>query len=126
MPKGGARSGAGRKPGTLNRRTIDQTRTIGEMAKEYTSEAIETLASIMRDATKSAPARVSAATSLLDRGWGKALATVEVGKPGDFTRASDDELERFIAERARGASGSARREGDQAGTPEAGGRGRPH
>ena len=44
---------------------------VKELAREYTSEAIETLVSIMTN-PKSAPAsRVSAANSLLDRGYGK-------------------------------------------------------
>ena len=44
---------------------------VKELAREHTAEAIETLVSIMTN-TKSAPAaQVSAANSLLDRGYGK-------------------------------------------------------
>jgi Family of unknown function (DUF5681) len=44
---------------------------VRELARAHTGEAIETLVSIMTN-TKSAPAaRVSAANSLLDRGYGK-------------------------------------------------------
>ena len=101
MPKGGYRRGAGRPPGSLNKRTIENVRAIGEIAKEYTEEAIQTLASIMRDAGQSGPARVSAADKLLERGWGKAVAPVEVGNPGDFSRLSDEELDQRIAELRR-------------------------
>jgi hypothetical protein len=44
---------------------------VRELAREHTSEAVETLVSIMTN-TKAAPAaRVSAANALLDRGYGK-------------------------------------------------------
>ncbi len=41
------------------------------LARERTSDAVDTLFSIMDDADKPAAARVAAANSLLDRGWGK-------------------------------------------------------
>ena len=41
------------------------------LAQTYTAEAIETLGAIMRDETKPTAARVTAATALLDRGYGK-------------------------------------------------------
>ena len=41
------------------------------LAQACTEEAIETLAAIMRDESKPTAARVSAATALLDRGYGK-------------------------------------------------------
>lgn len=41
------------------------------LAQACTEEAIETLAQIMRDESKPTAARVSAATALLDRGYGK-------------------------------------------------------
>lgn len=41
------------------------------LAQACTVEAIETLAQIMRDESKPTAARVSAATALLDRGYGK-------------------------------------------------------
>lgn len=126
MSKGGVRKGAGRKPGSPNKRTIDNVRAIGEIAKEYTEEAIATLAGIMRDVGQSGPARVSAADKLLERGWGKAIAQVEVGKPGDFSRKSDDELERFIAERTRRISLGSRGAGDASGKAQAGGSRRTH
>jgi hypothetical protein len=44
---------------------------VRELARDHTSKAVETLVSIMTN-TKAAPAaRVSAANSLLDRGYGK-------------------------------------------------------
>ena len=47
---------------------------VKELAREHTSEAIETLVSIMTN-TKSAPAaRILSSNALLDRGYGKAAA----------------------------------------------------
>ncbi|GLS18756.1 hypothetical protein GCM10007874_17730 [Labrys miyagiensis] len=100
MP-GGYRPGAGRPKGSLNKSTLEKGRAIGELAKEFTEEAIQTLVAIMRDPTATAPARVSAADKILERGWGKAIAQVEIGRPGDFSHLSDEELERRILEGAR-------------------------
>lgn len=47
------------------------------LAKQYTMEAIETLVSIMRNHDASPAARVSAACEILDRGHGKAPATIK-------------------------------------------------
>jgi hypothetical protein len=45
-------------------------------AKECTTDAISALKSIVKDSSKPAAARVSAATVILDRGWGKAPVTI--------------------------------------------------
>ena len=44
---------------------------VKELAREYTGEAIETLVAIMTNPKAAPAARVSAANSLLDRGYGK-------------------------------------------------------
>jgi hypothetical protein len=54
------------------------------LAREHTADAIETLATIMLDKKASAAARVSAASVLLDRGYGKALQTIETGGGTEF------------------------------------------
>jgi hypothetical protein len=59
---------------------------IRDAARDYTVEALETLAAIMRDKRAPAAARVSAANALLDRGYGKPLQTVE----GEITGAADN------------------------------------
>ena len=45
---------------------------IQDLARQHTEKAIDTLAAIMSDDGASASARVSAANTLLDRGYGKA------------------------------------------------------
>lgn len=64
--KPGERRG-GRSKGVPNKATA----SIRDAAREYTTEAILTLAEVMRDEAQPAPARVSAANALLDRGYGK-------------------------------------------------------
>lgn len=71
---------------------------VKKLARQYTQQAIMTLVEIMQDAEKSAPARVSAATALLDRGYGKPVQQLEVGKPGDFSDMSECEIDAFIAQ----------------------------
>lgn len=54
-------------------------KTIGhvrDLAREHTEMAIRTLVEIAGNGDAPSPARVSAATSLLDRGWGKASQPV--------------------------------------------------
>lgn len=57
----------GRQKGTLNKATI----SLKDQAREYTAEALMTLAEIMANEGEPAAARVSAANALLDRGYGK-------------------------------------------------------
>ncbi len=44
---------------------------IRSLARAHTETAIRVLAGIMQEPTANSAARVSAATALLDRGWGK-------------------------------------------------------
>lgn len=87
---GGARSGAGRKPGQKSRLTREQKRTLVEIASDYTSDAVRTLADIMRDKKAPAAARATCANSLLDRAHGKARQPVEHDL--DLSRLSDEQL----------------------------------
>jgi hypothetical protein len=48
---------------------------IGDLARQYTEVAIETLVSIAKDGKQEA-SRVSAAIALLDRGWGRPTQAV--------------------------------------------------
>ena len=55
---------------------------IKALAKQLAPEALETLAVIMRDKTVPAAARVSAANSIIERGYGKAVQPSELSGPG--------------------------------------------
>jgi hypothetical protein len=48
------------------------------LARSHTESALRVLAGIMTNSQCSDAARVAAANSILDRGWGKALQAVEV------------------------------------------------
>jgi hypothetical protein len=80
--KPGERRG-GRQKGTPNK----ATREVKAIAQQYTEEAVEVLASVMRGSDSDA-AKVAAAKELLDRGHGKSAqpvaatldATVRIGE----------------------------------------------
>lgn len=55
-----------------------QSRSVTLLAREYTDDAMETLIAIMEDPDAPKSSRVSAAQTVLDRGWGKAPQTVNV------------------------------------------------
>jgi len=70
MPRGGHRNGAGRPPGRRNGHSRKTGRTLRELARGHTEDAITVLLEVARDGS-SESARVTAATALLDRGWGR-------------------------------------------------------
>lgn len=64
---GGKREGAGRPAGSPNKATAK----IRDIARQYTEQAIQALVDVLANEREPAAARVSAANSLLDRGYGK-------------------------------------------------------
>ena len=52
-------------------------KTIRDLARTYTKEAIRTLAEIAKNPKSSDSARVQACNAILDRGWGKPAQYVE-------------------------------------------------
>lgn len=66
---------------------------IRSLARSHTNSAIKTLAGIMNESEAPAAARVSAASALLDRGWGKPNQTMEMTvKRVTASQLGDDEL----------------------------------
>ena len=63
-------------------------RDIATVARKYTTEAMETIVSIMRDAKADQMTRLKAAALLLDRGYGKIPQTINM-----VQHFSADELE---------------------------------
>ena len=61
---------------------------VRDIARESTTLAIETLRTIAADTDAPHAARVSAATALLDRGWGKPLQGVAMMTVAAPTRAT--------------------------------------
>ena len=106
MARGGNREGAGRKKGSKDKRPrsspviiapAQEKRELREAARQFTDDALKTLAVICNEGQSEA-ARVSAACALLDRGYGKPTQQLETGSPGEFSRMSDEELDAAIAE----------------------------
>ncbi|WP_159441456.1 hypothetical protein [Gemmobacter megaterium] len=77
--RGGKRPGAGRKPAAHN----VLKKAIREQAQEHGEAALQALVTIAKSRTAPPAARVSAATAILDRAYGKPLSSVEhTGKGG--------------------------------------------
>ena len=72
MARGGTRPGAGRKRGRVG----EVRRALAEMAKEHAEAALRTLVEIAAG-DGAASARVSAATAILDRAYGRPPQALE-------------------------------------------------
>src|SRR4051812_41326442 len=98
--RGGKRPGAGRKKGSRDRATVEQKATLEELARSHTELAMNALVKVA-SSSESDAAKVSAASVILDRGYGKARQAVEhTGKDGDpiaIVDLSDTEAARRIA-----------------------------
>lgn len=72
--RGGARPGAGRKKGSVSKAKRD----LMAMAKDHAEAALGVLVSVAENKEASDAARVSAATAILDRGYGKPRQAVDI------------------------------------------------
>ncbi len=101
-------------PGGRAKVKLADGRTLTDLAREHTVEAVQTLADIMRDEGAPAASRVAAADKILNRGWGQAPQTVtlaDVREPLDLSGMTDDQLTaletlRSLAPLTDGAAGS--------------------
>ena len=75
--KPGERRG-GRTKGVPNKATA----SIRDIAREYTADAVKALVDILRDVSAPQAARVGAANSILDRGYGKATTVLAGDEDG--------------------------------------------
>lgn len=92
-PKGLPKTG-GRAKGTPNHATAD----IKALAQLYGAGAIDTLADIMKNESAPEASRIAAAKELIDRGFGKAVQTVQAtGADGGPIQYSDMTDRRFRA-----------------------------
>jgi hypothetical protein len=74
------RKTGGRQKGALNKATAD----VKAAAQQYTAEAVEALAAIMRDSDSDA-AKVAAIKEILDRGHGKSKQAIDANVTATFT-----------------------------------------
>jgi hypothetical protein len=75
MPRGGRRTGAGRKPDSLNKRTIEAVKTMGWIGER----PIGVLVSAMEDPSAPWSCRIQAASLVADRAFGRAPQSVSWG-----------------------------------------------
>lgn len=99
-PRRPPNAGKGRKPGVPNKATAD----VRAAAREYSAEALETLAGIMRGGKQPAAARVAAAKELLDRAFGKSTQPLAndpenplTGPALDFSTLTLEQVEALAA-----------------------------
>lgn len=97
---GGARSGAGRKAGSVNKATKKHKATLSELARGHTETAVNTLVQAMTKAD-TWTARIAAAGHILDRAYGKPVPAVP-----DLD--GEDEFAPVIDLRVRGAVANVR------------------
>lgn len=92
--RGGARTGAGRKPGVRDKATGEQRASLEELARTHTEAALAVLAKVMNEG-ESESARVSAANSMLDRGYGRPRQAVDMS--GDLNHKIENADAKFGA-----------------------------
>lgn len=83
MPRGGPRPGAGRPPGQPNRDTAARRAALADLLSDQVETAIATLAELAASA-QSETARLSAATAILDRVYGRPAQAVDLAGQVDM------------------------------------------
>ena len=93
--KSGNPGGRPKRPQTIEARKV--IADVKAAARELTQDALATLKRVMLDAKAPPAARVSAATAVLDRGWGKCGQAVEIaGEIGGGLRFNLTDADREI------------------------------
>jgi hypothetical protein len=87
--------GVSGNPGGYSKEKRQALSQVAALAREHTPKAIATLAEIMEDAKAPKVSRVAAANALLDRAWGKPLATTALIDPDSAGLELESTLSRF-------------------------------
>lgn len=101
-------------PGGRAKVKLSDGRTLTDLAREHTVDALKVLVEVMRDKQQNGTARVAAADKVLNRGWGQApqtIALTDEREPRDLSGMTDEQLEaletlRSLAPLAAGVAGS--------------------
>lgn len=88
-------AGVSGNPGGYSKEKRQAVARVADLAREYTPEAIQTLATIMKDEKATRTTRIAAANALLDRAWGRPPQSV--GLSFDDPVISPDEGEPMAA-----------------------------
>lgn len=89
------KKGQSGNPGGRAKIKLPDGRTLTDLAREHTVEAVETLVDVMRNGDTSS-ARVAAADKILNRGWGAAPQTITITEEPsaiDLAKLSDEQIE---------------------------------
>lgn len=81
-------------PGGRPKNALPDGRTLADLCREYTVDAVNVLVDVMEDGEAAPAARVTAAANILDRGWGRPKQDIGL----DVT---DDGADAIAAARAR-------------------------
>lgn len=73
-------AGQSGNPGGRPKIVLPDGRSLQDLAREYTESAVATLVDVMTDEAAPQPARVSAASAILDRGWGRPKQEIDAGE----------------------------------------------
>ena len=77
-------AGQSGNPSGRPKHTLPDGRTINELCREYTDDAIKTLIAVATDGSAPPAARVSASVAILDRGWGRPKQAFEIENNSDL------------------------------------------
>ena len=75
-------------PGGRAKVVLADGRTLTDLAREHTAKAVEALVGVIESDEASDAAKVSAATALLDRGWGRPKQDLGIELKSDEAAAS--------------------------------------
>lgn len=93
-------AGVSGNPGGYSKEKRQAVARVADLAREYTPEAILTLATIMKDDKATRTTRIAAANALLDRAWGRPPQSVGISlgdDPSDEGALPEIEVARTLA-----------------------------
>jgi hypothetical protein len=75
-------------PGGKSKVVLPDGKTLTDLARDHTAKAVEALVKVIDSSEASDAAKVSAATAILDRGWGRPRQDLGIEMKSDETAAS--------------------------------------